>query len=221
MAERHAIQRGGHDVLANTEVEVPTAVVVGLEISRISEREPRFCGWSEIGSAAHQPWDILRQNVQRFARSVASSHAFRVGGEHGKVLIPAVRQFALLHLIERASQIRELLLVVAEQGFPLAAQALSALTDAFAKVFAHTIGHQKFGIFWPAIALFREADFIFAQWLAVSLFRILLIRCTKAYMAMHDNHRGTVVCVLECFQCPCKCFQIIGVRDFLHMPSVA
>ena len=59
-AEDHAVDRGGHAVLANAEVQVAAARIVGRKIAaRFVEREQRFGRRREVGRAAQQPGDAL------------------------------------------------------------------------------------------------------------------------------------------------------------------
>jgi hypothetical protein len=54
----------------------------------------------------------------------------------------------------------------------------------------HAFRHQKLRVLWPAIEFLGRSHFVFAQWLAVRLLGILLVRRAVAYMAFDDNQRG-------------------------------
>ena len=59
-AEDHAVDRGGHAVLADAEVEVAAAGVVGREVAAgFVEREQRLGRGREVGRAAEQPGNVL------------------------------------------------------------------------------------------------------------------------------------------------------------------
>ena len=65
------------------------------------------------------------------------------------------------------------------------------------KMLAHTVGHQKFGILGPAVAALGEADFLFAEGLAVGGAGILLVRGAKPDMAIDDDQGRRIVACLE------------------------
>ena len=60
-AEGHAVDGGGHAVLADAEVEVAAAVVVGAEVADLVEGEQRLGRGREVGRAAEEPGDLARR----------------------------------------------------------------------------------------------------------------------------------------------------------------
>ena len=65
---------------------------------------------------------------------------FGVRREGGKLLVPSVGQFALLHLCDLLRQIGEFLSVVGEQRIPLLPQLAAALADAVLEIVQHSVG---------------------------------------------------------------------------------
>src|SRR5262249_10704439 len=75
-----------------------------LEVSSSLVGEGGLIRRSKVRRASQEPRDILRKDVEHFARCVSTSHALWVGGEDGKVAVPAGRQLALLHLLDFGCQ---------------------------------------------------------------------------------------------------------------------
>src|SRR5438067_11165092 len=84
-------------MLADAEMQVPAAVTAGLEIAGSLERQERLVGRAEIRRSAEQPWDVLREHVEHFARRVPSGDSLGIGGENGESEVPSARQLAPLH----------------------------------------------------------------------------------------------------------------------------
>ena len=62
--QRHAVHDCAHGVLANAEMEVARVVMIGLEITRAVEGEPRFRRRIQISGAAHEPGMVLGDCVK-------------------------------------------------------------------------------------------------------------------------------------------------------------
>jgi len=56
-----------------------------------------------------------------------------------------------------------------------------------AKVLAHSVGHQKLGVFRPAVCALRQLDFFFAERLAVRFLCVLPVRRAVANVAVDDD----------------------------------
>src|SRR5262245_36760746 len=87
-------------MLADAEMQVPAAVTAGLEVAGSLEREERLIGRAEIRRSAEQPWDVLREHVEHFARRVPSGDSLGIGGKNGQPAIPSARQLTPLHQID-------------------------------------------------------------------------------------------------------------------------
>ena len=121
-----------HGVLADAEVEVAAAVAVGLEVAGALEREAGLGGGGQVGRAADQPGHVLGRSrsapcrdASRLARPLASA------GKRRKVLVPAVGQLAVLHLLELVGQLG-ILASCTRANFAIQASrsSLAALADA-------------------------------------------------------------------------------------------
>src|SRR5471032_2975403 len=90
----------GHGVFANAEVQVAASVFAGLKISGAFKLEGSFSRGRQIGGAANQPWNVLRDNVQDLAGTLAGGNALGIGGKVRQVFVPPSGQFAALHVID-------------------------------------------------------------------------------------------------------------------------
>ena len=120
LGERHAVQGGAHRVLADAEVQVAAAVIVRLEVAGVVEGQPGLGGGRQVGRAADQPGEVLRDGVLDLARGIAAGDALRVGREGRDCLVPAGGQLARLHRLELRRQLGIALAVAGEQRAPLA-----------------------------------------------------------------------------------------------------
>src|SRR5262245_22057794 len=68
--QRKPIHNRGHRVLANAEMKVLSARSFSLNISRAREGQSRSVRGSEVCGSPNEPWDVLRERVQRLARGV-------------------------------------------------------------------------------------------------------------------------------------------------------
>src|SRR5215831_7242604 len=66
------VHNGGHGMLADAEMQVFSCRAMGLEISRALVRQRRLIRRPKIRRTPEEPGDVLRQHVQRLARSVPS-----------------------------------------------------------------------------------------------------------------------------------------------------
>src|SRR5260370_41734400 len=84
-------------MLANTEMKIPAAVVVALEITGSLKSQPGLGRGREVGGPAEQPRQARSDRVQHVSRRVAACNALRVGREHRNLLVPLLREIAQLH----------------------------------------------------------------------------------------------------------------------------
>ena len=103
---RHPVDRRGHRVLANAEVQIPAAARARLEVAGALEGQDRLVRGTEIRRAAEQPGDVLRQHVEHFPRGVAPRDAFGIGRKDGQTAIPSGRQLTALHQIDLGRKLR-------------------------------------------------------------------------------------------------------------------
>src|SRR5262249_60076828 len=99
-----AVPRRRHRMLGEAEGEVLPAVAAGLEVARALVLEERLVRRAEVGRAAHEPRDVLGEDVKNLARRVAPGHALRVGREDRQVLVPALGEVAPLPLLDLAPE---------------------------------------------------------------------------------------------------------------------
>ena len=102
---------------------------VGLEIARPFEGQPRLGGRGQVGRAADQPGNVLRERVEHLARRIARGQALGIRRKRGHVRVPAFGQLAVLHAVELIGQLGVLGPVV-ELAEPGVAQLLAAIADA-------------------------------------------------------------------------------------------
>src|SRR5262245_30498481 len=138
-------------MLADPEMEVPSAVLAGFEVPRPLKSEARFGGGSEVCRASNQPGHVLREHIEYLAGSVAASESLWICRECGEIPVPSRRQFAVLHLVEMIGQHGILGLVLSEFGHPRLAQRVSPPAHPLLKMFADSVGYEKLSILGPAV----------------------------------------------------------------------
>src|SRR3989442_229943 len=106
-----------------------------------------------------------------------------------KMVVRAVRQLAALHPVQWIDELGKLFLVLLEFCLPCRASLGSALAHAVLELVIHSIGDKKLRIGRPAIILFYQFDFRFAQWLAMRFFGILFVGRSIADVAVHHVER--------------------------------
>src|SRR5439155_26204069 len=104
---------------------------------------------------------------------------------------------------------------------PLLAQFVPALADALAEMFAHTVRRQNLLIFRPAVLAFGEADFSFAQRLAMSRARVLLVRRAVRDVSVNDDQSQAVVSLQEATICSREHLEIVRVAHSSHIPAIS
>src|SRR2546422_5555107 len=63
----HTAQGSTHAMFPDTKMEVPSAIVASLKISRAFELKSGFVGSCQVSRATDQPRHILRHDVENFA----------------------------------------------------------------------------------------------------------------------------------------------------------
>ena len=195
--QAHAVHHGRHGVLANAEVEVARAVIFGRKISGAVERKPGLGGWSEVGGSANEPRDVLRECVQNLARGFARGQTLGVCRKLRDVLVPSLRQLPVLHAVQLVGQVRVLLAVLSDPREPGVAKFLAALAHAVAEVLVNAGRNIELLVLGPAVVALGEADFLFAEGLAVGAAGVLLVRGAVGDVAVDDDQRRPVLGVEE------------------------
>src|SRR5581483_3107546 len=173
-----------------------------------------------IGRAAHEPRDVLRQNVQRLARSLAAGDTLRVRGKHRQIAIPARRELAPLHPLDLNRELRILRPVRLEKLVPLSPRALAAGSDAVLEVLIHTRWHQELRVLWPPVGTLGKPNLLVAQRLAVGLGPVLLMRRTVADMTVQNYQGGAASVLPERLERMLDAAGIIRVADSQNAPAV-
>ena len=144
----------------------------------------------EVGRAAEKPRDVLREDVQHLAGGVASGDALCVRREHREIAIPSGGKFAALHLVDLGGELGEGPAIAIEELHPFAPGRRAARADSLREVLIDAVGHQELCVFRPAVAAFGEADFLFAERLAVSLGGVLFVGRPVADVAVQNDQGG-------------------------------
>src|SRR5262245_56724460 len=191
-----------------------------LEVPRtlIGERGPS--GWPEVPRAAKEPRDILRKDVEDFARCVSTSDALWVGGKDGKVALPVGRQLALLHLLDLGRQLGIGFTIRGEEFRPLLPSVAAALADSGCEVLVHAIRNEELRVLRPPVGALDEADFIIAEWFAMSGRRVLFVRRTVSDVAVEHNECGSALRLPENLQRMLDAADIVRVADSQYVPSI-
>src|SRR5262245_18049889 len=163
-------------MFANALVQVLASGCGSLEVPGALVGERGLIGWREVRRAAEEPRDILRKDVEDFARCISARDAFRVGGKHRKITVPAGRQLSLLHLVDLGRQLGIFFTIGGEEFRPLLPSVAPALADPGCEVLIHAIRDEKLRILRPPVGALDEADFIIAEWFAMSRRRVLFVR---------------------------------------------
>src|SRR5215470_6041390 len=111
LGQRHAVDDGGHRMLADAEVKILPAVAAGLEAARPRELQSRLVRRAKISGTAEEPRDVVGEHVQHLPGGVSPRHAFGIGGEDGEILVPARGKLAPLHQLDLRGELRILRLV--------------------------------------------------------------------------------------------------------------
>jgi len=134
--------------------------------------------------------DALRQHVQHLARGVAAGHALRVGWEHREVAVPPLGELAALHLVDLGRELGVLGPVGGDELHPLLPGRGSARANPCREVLGDALGDQELRVLGPAVRLFRQADLVVAERLAIGVPGWPGLACWTASM---DNVRMVLI----------------------------
>ena len=218
---RQPVHAGPHHVLTNSEVQIASRGSGGLKIARAFELERGLVRSRQIGRSANQPRNVLRQRIEHFTRTLAGRNTLGIGGKCREVIVPACRQFVVLHLAETLGTIRIFLRVCREKVRPLRMQIAPAFPDPFAKMFSYAVRHQELCILRPTVKLLDQSHFFFAQGLAVRRVGVLFMRRTVADVAIHDDQGGPVCGLVERVERARQHRQVIGIGHARYVPSIS
>ena len=221
LRQGHPVEDGSHRVLADAEVHIPAAVAVGGEVAGALEGEPGLGRGGQVGRAAHEPGDVLRDRVLHLRRGVAARDALGVGREDRDVLVPALRQVAVLHQLELLGQLGILRLVGLDLLEPGVAGLFPTLADAVLIVLVDAVGDEELGVLRPAVIPLCELDLFLAERLAVGGVGVLLVGRTPGDVAVDDDQRRPIIRLLEDLQGPVQHRRVVGVAHAGDVPAVA
>ena len=140
-----------------------------------------------------------RDGVEHLAGGFARGDAFVVGGNAGKIGVPAGGQFAGQEQIDLARRLRIFLPVGGEGRLPFDRAGRGRAADAVAEMVVDAVRHQELRILGPAVEALGEAHFLLAERIAVRGGGVLLVRRAVADDAVDDDQRRLVVGAAECF----------------------
>src|SRR5271156_87622 len=167
-------------------MQVLTARSSRLDVSRAFVLQRGLVGGAKVRGASDEPGNILREDVQHFSGCFTTRDSFRVGGENGKVTVPAIGKVAALHEINFRSELGIFCAVGGEEFCPLDSGLFAAGAYAGCEVVAHAVRNQELCVLGPAISALREADFFIAERLAVSFRSVLFIGRTPPDMTVEN-----------------------------------
>ena len=144
------------------------AGVAGREIARAVEGQQRVGRGGQVGRAAQQPGDPLGDLVEHLARRNAAGNSLGVGGKRGDARRPSRRAARRCASARIARPARDTAGWYGRtSSLPGRRRACRRGADAFAEMGVHLVGHQELCVLRPAVDGLGQADFFFAQRLAV------------------------------------------------------
>src|SRR5438094_10572545 len=106
-------------MFAYAKVQVLASRRGSLEVPGTLVGERGLIRWSKVRGAAKEPRNILRKNIEHFARCVSTCDTLWIGRKHWKVAVPAGRQLALLHLLDLNRELWIFFTICGEEFRPL------------------------------------------------------------------------------------------------------
>src|SRR5207253_5392723 len=203
-----------------SEMEILPAPAPGLEASRALVRQGRLVRRPEVGRAAEQPRDVLREYVEHLARSITAGDALGIRREDGEVAIPSRGQVSSLHLIDLGRELRMGGPIRREERGPLASSRSAARPDARGEVLADAIGDQELCVLRPAVAALGQANLLVTERLAVGRRRVVLVRGAVADVAVEDDERGAPLRLPEDAERVLDALEVVGVAHAKDVPAV-
>ena len=193
---------GAHGVLANAEMQVAAAVVVGLEVAGAFERQARLGRGRKIGRAADQPRNCCAIAFSTLPDESRVAMPFGVGGKSAdrasqpvgssRCCMRSIRRRARDTRRGKSSNRPAMRRAAARPRSPMPAL----------EMLAHAVRHEELRVFRPAVAALRQTDFFLAERLAVRRAGVLLVRRAVADVAVDDDQRRPVVRALGSLDAP-------------------
>ena len=149
----------------------------------------------------------------------AGRHALLVGWERFEDVGP-VRELPLLHPADLLGQFGMLGLVPLERLEPLVPGRAATRPDELLETLANAVGDEELRIGRPSIGLLGESDLLLAQRLAVGGRGVLLVRRAPADVAVDDDHRRTVVGLVEGLEGVDESVDVVRIADPQDVPAV-
>src|ERR1700756_5106959 len=84
----------------------------------------------------------------------------------------------------------------------------------------HTVRHEKFGVFGPAIAALGQPYLFLAKRLAVGGTGVMPVRRAISDMALDDNERRRILGTTEILDGLAEPLEIVDVANAQHVPAV-
>ena len=147
--------------------------------------------------------------------------SFGAGRKDRKITVPAFWQFAPLHLANFHGEVGVLSLIVGEELRPPPPRLCAARADAIREMLAHSIGNKKLRVLWPAVKAFDEADFFFAERLAMGCRRVVFMWRTVADVAIENDEGWPSLGLAKHVQGIFNEAGVVGVAYAQNIPAIA
>ena len=171
-------------------MQVLAAGRAGLEVAGAVELQRRLVRRPEVGRAAEEPRNVLREHVQHLARRVAARrcpwHRPGTPAGCGPSRSGSSRRCIWSISVASAGILRA---IGGEQLVPRRVRRRAARADAGSEVLAHAVGHQELRVLGPAVGALGEPHLLHAERLAVRRGRVLPVRRAVADVAVEDDQR--------------------------------
>ncbi len=220
LGQREPVHDRGHRVLADAEMQVLPAWVVGLEASRARVRQGGLVRRPQIRRAPEKPGDVLREHVEHGSRGLSPGEALRVGRKDGEVTVPSGGQLAPLHLVDLGREGRVGGPIGREELGPPTPGLRATRADPGCEVLADTVGNEELGVLGPPVAALGEADLLLAERLAVGGGGVLLVRRAIADEAVQHDEGGTARRLPEDVEGVLDPIDVVGVGHPQDVPAV-
>src|SRR6266404_1502890 len=208
-------------MLTDAEMEVLSARITSLEVSRAFIGKSSLIRRSEVGRTSEEPGNILSQNVERFAGSVSPRDPFRIGWEGRKVAVPVGGKLAPLHQFDLSRVIGVLSSINSKEFRPLPSSFSAARANTGREVFIDAVGHKKVFILGPPVGALTQANFVVSERLAVGRGRVLFMRRTVADVAVQNDEGGAVFRFSKRVNSVFNALDVVSVTDTQDVPVIS
>ncbi len=205
-------------MLANTEGNVASRRRVALK--NVARRDDRLGGAGQVRRAANDPRHAGSDCVQRFRAGHSRGDSLRIRLERRQIRIPVFRQTPFLHLAPSLRQFGIGIRVGIEGRLPLFRQGAATSFGTFGHVGSHFGGHVEMFVGVPTVTLFRQADLVFAQRLAVCLGLASPVGASVSDLCLDDDQRGAIRLGSCCLERRVNLVEIVAVFHGQDEPSI-